>query len=325
MQSTLSNEQAKKEADDLKRANQLYAKIESLTAKNVENMSVDELKELTALAFEYNSIQSKGKRPLPSEIVQKIKTATTIVTGATENDHNYMENVENQMDSEPTIEDYNNALSAYESARGRYNASVNNLALHVLHEKDPKKRAELLEKIKKEHPELLEDVKKHIQELERAKKQGKQIGKPQGDFKGTLDNAGEAYTEMIKRKKRVEKCKARVIKELKAKRENGTITPEEEKDLRQLERGKRFEKPSKNGQTKQPKKPTSKASLATNMGQASPNTKQEKGEQTEAKNGKTNETPSDELNPQKPSAIGENITNQTPDEETPKTRQKSRE
>ena len=303
MQSTLSNEQAKKEADDLKRANQLYAKIESLTAKNVENMSVDELKELTALAFEYNSIQSKGKRPLPSEIVQKIKTATTIVTGATENDHNYMENVENQMDSEPTIEDYNNALSAYESARGRYNASVNNLALHVLHEKDPKKRAELLEKIKKEHPELLEDVKKHIQELERAKKQGKQIGKPQGDFKETLDNAGQAYTEMIKRKKRFEKCKALLKKN-----------------------GKGFDKRSKNGQTKQPKKPTSKASLATNMGQASSDTKSEKGEQKEDKlNGTTSETPSDELNPQKPSAIGENITNQTPDEETPKTRQKSRE
>ena len=301
MQSTLSNEQAKKEADDLKRANQLYAKIESLTAKNVENMSVDELKELTTLAFEYNSIQSKGKRPLPSEIVQKIKTATTIVTGATENDHNYMENVENQMDSEPTIEDYNNALSAYESARGRYNAAVNNLALHVVHEKDPKKRAELLEKIKKEHPELLEDVKKHIQELKRAKEQGKQIGKPQGDFKETLDNAGQARTEMIKRKKRLEQCKARLKKN-----------------------GKGSDKRSKNGQTQQPKKhkkngQNSETPLATNMGQASPNTKSKKGEQTEAKNGKTSETPSDELNPQKPSAIGENITNQTPDKETPKT------
>ena len=303
MQSTLSNEQAKKEADDLKRANQLYAKIESLTAKNVENMSVDELKELTTLAFEYNSIQSKGKRPLPSEIVQKIKTATTIVTGATENDHNYMENVENQMVSEPTIEDYNNALSAYESARGRYNASVNNLALHVIHEKDPKKRAELLEKIKKEHPELLEDVKKHIQELERAKKQGKQIGKPQGDFKGSLNNAGQAYTEMIKRKKRVEKCKARVIKELKAKRENGTITPEEEKDLRQLVHGKEPDKRSKNGQTQQSKKTTPKPPLATNMGQASSETTPTNAQLTKNYEGLTNK--------------GKNIT--TPDEETPKT------
>lgn len=303
MQLTLSNEQAKKEADDLKRANQLYAKIESLTAKNVENMSVDELKELTALAFEYNSIQSKGKRPLPSEIVQKIKTATTIVTGATENDHNYMENVENQMDSEPTIEDYNNALSAYETARGRYNAAVNNLALHVIHEKDPKKQAELLEKIKKEHPELLEDVKKRIQELERAKKQGKQIGKPQGDFKGTLDNAGQAYKKMTKHKEILKQRKAKLKEYLKAKRKNGTITPEEEKILRQLERGEEFEKRFKSGQTKQPKKTTPKPPLATNMGQASSETTPTNAQLTKNYEGLTNK--------------GKNIT--TPDEETPKT------